>query len=266
MSPVGEAILADTDGDNEDEIVVTAADGYLYGIDQQIMAAPEAVYDNDGRGPAMSAATDVDTLVTIDTLYGNWSAVGGASRYEYAVLSEDGVFLTSPDFVDAGTATEAAPGNLTLSAGHRYFFAVRAVGPQGTSVERLSDGVVVVSDPCNACGAGTECVQGLCVSIVGGSDGGTPTDNDNIDAGPRPAEPASCSACGPGTRCVRGLCVGTDADEPPSGGKDAVRAGGGGSACVIANSANPPLRDVALLLLCGCAFLWRRSALRVTVS
>ncbi len=42
---MGEPILADTDGDGRDEIIAPVADGYLYGIDTQVVKSQE-----DGKG------------------------------------------------------------------------------------------------------------------------------------------------------------------------------------------------------------------------
>jgi hypothetical protein len=192
-APVGEAILADTDGDGEDEIVVTVADGFLYGIDREVTPAPAFVYENNGTTLATSAAEDIDEFVTVDTLHANWAPVAGATSYEYAVLAAGGTFVTVPDFLSAGPATSASPSGLPLISGNRYYFAVRAIGPDGSSSEALSDGVIVYANACDACTALEHCVAGVCV--------------------PDPCAGVSCDV---GLSCVEGTCIAdVDAGTPP---------------------------------------------------
>ena len=203
--PVGEAILADTDGDGEDEIVVTAADGFLYGIDREVIPRPTFVYENDGTGPALTAADDIDDFITRDVLHANWAPVDGATAYEYAVLTPEGSFVTPGPFVNVGAATSADPTGLPLLPGRRYLFAVRAIGPMGSSSEALSDGVVVRADPCDACVVGQICVAEMCVP-----------------------DPCNGVSCAPGQMCMGGVCVGTPTDSGTAGTDAGVRDGGSG--------------------------------------
>ena len=215
--PVGEAVLADTDGDGEDEIVVTAADGFLYGIDREVIPRPTFVYENDGMGAALTAAEDVDDFITADTLHANWASVDGATAYEYAVLTPEGSFVTAGPFVNVGTATSADPSGLPLLSGRRYLFAVRAIGPMGSSSEALSDGVVVRADPCDACLVGQICVNEACLP-----------------------DPCSGVMCPPGQTCMDAVCVGTIADTGVTidagvrDGGGGPGPGGGGGCCSVA--------------------------------
>jgi len=239
---VGEAILANTDRDGDDEIIVTAADGFLYGIDQQAIAAPRYVYENDGRGRVTDAALDLDRTVAKDTLHANWAEVADATSYEVAVLDEAGSFITSPDFLDVGQATEVAANGLMLKPGHRYLFAVRANGPQGRSADAMSDGVVVLPDPCDQCGPGTTCLQQQCVVAEGnggatdGGGKGNCVGCADRDAGAPPGGLDTCTACGAGTRCVANQCV-AETTPRDAGAAPSFRAGGGGCALAAGRDA-----------------------------
>ncbi len=245
--PVGEAILADTDGDGEDEIVVTVADGYLYGIDQQVLEAPVFVVENDGSGPAAGPGDDIDELITTDTLYANWASVVDATAYEYAVITPGGAFLTEPNFIDVGNVTEVTATGLPLVVGRRYLFAVRAIGADGSSSESLSDGVVVLPDPCDMCAADEICVDRVCMP-----------------------DPCRGLTCEPGERCVRGECVGGDTDggAMTSDGGTPMDAGpgamAGGGCCTVApgqaageSATGRWVTGIAMALILG-VLAWRR--------
>ncbi len=260
-APVGEALLADTDGDSEDEIVVTAADGFLYGVDQQVVPSPAYVYENDGQGPVTTAAQDVDTAIARDTLYANWASVSAASSYEYAILGDDGTFVTLPEFIDVGSSTQIAATGLALEPGHRYVFAVRARGPAGTSAEQLSDGVFVQRDPCIACGDGTTCVKGLCVAVgVAVTDAGM--SDSGISSGRDAATPSdgleACSVCGRGTRCVRGRCLGIRTAAQDAGAPQIIAASGG--ACATSGYGPAGIAELAVLIGLGALIRRRRSS------
>ncbi len=230
--PVGEAILADTDADGEDEIVVTAADGFLYGIDREVIPAPAFVYENDGTTLATSATTDLDEYVTRDTLHANWAPVDGATSYEYAVITPAGTFVTRPNFVSAGAATSVHATGLPLIAGRRYLFAVRAIGPEGSSSEALSDGVLVLDDPCAGCGPLQRCVAMVCVP-----------------------DPCAEVVCGGGGVCVEGVCTGGDADAgvmTRDAGPRTPPAASGGCCSVVTSRRDDSL---GLALLAGIALL-----------
>jgi hypothetical protein len=141
QAPVGSPILADTDGDGLDEILVSVADGYLYALKNQILPAPSVV--NDVDPPNGVNDIDIDDITTNNILYGQWAPVPGATSYEVAVVGGNGAYLTSPAWNDVGNATQATIPNLPLVDGGIYYIGVRAVSPQGKSPDRASDGVIV---------------------------------------------------------------------------------------------------------------------------
>jgi hypothetical protein len=243
--PVGEAILADTDGDGEDEIVVTVADGYLYGIDREVLARPLFVVENDGTGPASGPGDDIDEIVTRDTLWANWASVEGATSYEYAVITPGGTFLTEPDFIGVGNVTEVEATGLPLSAGQRYVFAVRAVGPDGSSSEQLSDGVLVLADPCDMCRADQICVAGECLP-----------------------DPCVGVTCPTGQLCSGGTCVNGSPDGGPLADGGVGADGGGpivedGGCCSVAPGAQRGSHRAAWLGALALVWLaWRRRSSR----
>jgi hypothetical protein len=138
---VGEAIFADTDGDGQDEILVTVADGFLYGLKNEAIKAPSFVWDIDPDHGITDK--DVANIETVDTLSGRWGAVVGASGYSVALLDEMGSFVSSPSWQSVGTATQTSLHGLSLVDGNRYTFAVRALSEAGPSVDAVSDGVTV---------------------------------------------------------------------------------------------------------------------------
>jgi outer membrane protein assembly factor BamB len=153
--PVGESILGDTSGDGVDEIILTAADGYLYALQQQHLPAPAYVYDTDP--PAGITDQDVDETLTYQMLHGKWAAVPGADSYEVAVLTAGGSYVTQPNWQNVGQVTWVTVRGLPLQSGKRYVFAVRAVSStKGSSTETASDGVLVTvgSRPASGSDAG----------------------------------------------------------------------------------------------------------------
>ncbi|MFO0648506.1 MAG: MYXO-CTERM sorting domain-containing protein [Polyangiales bacterium] len=139
---VGEAIFADTDGDHEDELLVEASDGFLYGIDTERFPAPMFVNDID---PAMPGTDDVDETRGAG-IAASWAAVPGATQYEWAVFTAGGTAISrSPTdpanpFTTVDASTRQVLFGTGLTTNRRYFFAVRAIGPSGTSAEVTSDG------------------------------------------------------------------------------------------------------------------------------
>lgn len=139
---VGSPILADTSGDGVDEIIVPAADGYLYALGQRQLDPPAEVNDNDPFAPL--PAPDVDEVTSGTSLGASWTAVTGADGYQIAVLTEGGSYVTQPDWVDVGAVTNTVLKNLSFVAGRKYFVAVRALSKtKGSSIETKSDGVIV---------------------------------------------------------------------------------------------------------------------------
>ncbi|MGK3999757.1 hypothetical protein [Sorangium sp. So ce1024] len=140
-NPVGAPILADTDGDGHDDIVVSVADGYLYNLRHEILPAPELVWDIDPTAP--DAGEDVDEIITRDTLHVRWSKVASATSYQVAVVGGQGDYLDSPPWRDVGDVSEASISGLPLLDGAKYYVGVRAVSAAGISPDRGSDGVIV---------------------------------------------------------------------------------------------------------------------------
>jgi hypothetical protein len=142
---VGQPILADTDGDRLNEIVVTAADGFLYGVDTQAFDAPAEVRDVAPDDPM--GAPDIDETRAA-ALAAEWPEVPGATGYEYAVFTSGGTPVTrnpsmeSNPFVSVGPTVRRITQIERLTDGGRYYVAVRAIGAAGASPEVVSDGTV----------------------------------------------------------------------------------------------------------------------------
>jgi hypothetical protein len=193
---VGDAIFADTSGDNVDEILVPAADGYLYALQQRLLAPPSFVNDNAVNGTTVIPGPDVDTVKTAGSLGASWDAVPDADGYQVAVQTEGGTFVTQPDWVDLGNVTQAAVPNLSLVDGRKYFFSVRAVSKtKGSSFDIKSNGVTVqlIAAP----DAGLEDVT------LGGDDTGGVPDDGGVDAtlGDTGTAPAAAEASKSGCGC-----------------------------------------------------------------
>ena len=183
-APVGEPILADTDGDGLDEIVVSVADGFLYGVDTEAVPAPEYVWDTD---PLLDRR-DADVDETQGAALGaRWPAVPEATGYEYAVFTLGGTPVsrnpedeTNPFIPTSGNAVEFRS---RLEVGTSYYFAVRAIGPEGTSSEVLSDGTVYLRTV-----TGGDAGPGAPDGGAGSPDGGVLL----TDAGPGTPESEGC--------------------------------------------------------------------------
>ncbi|MBK8255982.1 MAG: VCBS repeat-containing protein [Polyangiaceae bacterium] len=138
---VGEAVFGDTDGDGRDEIIVSVADGFLYGLRQNVIDGPSVVNDTN---PDANIFTDVDSITTMDKLSCGFPLVPGAIGYEVAVVDKVGNYVTAPAWT-ATTMTNISFPGLALVDGARYYCAVRALDAQNhASVDTLSDGVTVV--------------------------------------------------------------------------------------------------------------------------
>lgn len=109
-TPLGEASIGDWDGDGEEELLVGASSGHVLGVDFGRLAAPLV---RVGRASHHSA------LIT-------WSAVAGASAYEYALVTPAGTPVWSPAY----RKTRGNHARIDLSsalAGRPFRVAVRAV-------------------------------------------------------------------------------------------------------------------------------------------
>lgn len=154
-APVGAVALGDADGDGLDEILASAADGYLYGFRQSDLPAVAVVRDTDP--PSGITDADVDELRTVDTLHASWDPVEGAEGYEAAVVRSEangGGVVSSGPWLQVGAATSFSASGLPLEDGHRYHVAVRAIAGSKRSPDRLSDGVRVVLDTTRGAGGG----------------------------------------------------------------------------------------------------------------
>lgn len=138
---VGQPVFGDTDRDGFDEILVSAADGYLYGIKQRHAASPEWVIDVDPATPA--SVDDADFVTTMDTLMARWAPVTGAIRYEVGAFEADGTPLLAGRWQDVGMDTEVILTGLPLADAGFYYVGVRAWSADGPSVDVVTDGVVV---------------------------------------------------------------------------------------------------------------------------
>lgn len=169
-APVGSPILADTDGDGHEDIVVSVADGYLYALRNEALPAPESVWDVDI--PRGLIDDDLDEIETATSLHAIWSPVPGATSYELALVGAAGTYLTVPPWIDVGAETSASISGLQLEDGAKYYVGVRAVGPAGRSPDRPSDGVIVRLGEEPLTGAGGSGGNGGAGGNGGGTSGG----------------------------------------------------------------------------------------------
>jgi hypothetical protein len=198
---VGDPILADTNGDGKDEILVPAADGYLHAVGERSLDRPAEVQDTE---PLMPASTvDIDEVATSDRLATSWNAVVGADGYQVAVLTEGGSYVTQPDWVNVGAETNAVIKPLSLLVGKKYFVSVRAISKTaGSSLETKSDGVIVRAPPMVDGGLGDATLfEDTGVDLDGGADAGAA----NADA---PKDEGGCGCHTPASRSSAGAVAG----------------------------------------------------------
>ena len=205
-APVGEAAFGDTDGDGKDEIIVSAADGYLYDLKNEAIAAPAYVWDTD---PPAFPNTQVNTVVTTNQLSAVWASVSGATSYEVQVVTPSGSLISTPSWQSVGNATSTTLHGLPLKNATKYLFAVRAIGQNGSSVDAISPGVTVYFPDG---GAGTD----------GGNEGGADASRD------APADVAT--DVGVDARSDAAGDASEDGSAAPGG------SGGGGCGCVAAGA------------------------------
>lgn len=139
--PVGEPVIADTNGDSINDVLVTCADGFLYQVGNAALDAPTEVIDIDPDSSILDS--DVDEIDTVDTLHARWTAVPGATSYEVGVFSASGTEVRFPNYRNVGNVTSARLDMLALRQGQRYFVSVRPIGASGPGLEARSDGVTV---------------------------------------------------------------------------------------------------------------------------
>jgi hypothetical protein len=141
----GDPLVADIDGDGELEMLATASDGSLYAWDHADLPASLWARENDGTGPALSDAADIDAQESTQVLNANWATVPGAAGYLVAVLDQNGAtVLPAQSFAD----TQATLSGLAMHLGQHYQVAVQAYSAAGAgqqlSPTTLSDGVTIV--------------------------------------------------------------------------------------------------------------------------
>lgn len=252
-SAVGEAVFGDTDGDGKDEILVSAADGYVYGLENMSIAMPDFVWDTDPDHGIVDK--DVDHIDTVSKLSGKWGAVAGATEYEVAIIKAGGGFVTNPPWHSVGAVTEADVPGLTLQNGAMYSFAVRAIGPNGKSVDAVSNGVQVTLPLVEDAGAGGS----------GGSAGGSGGSTGSTGSGGGHGGSTGSTSSGGG----HGGSTGSTTNSGGSGGHALSGVGGspqtssagenGGCGCRAASSGQGATGTAGLGLL-GLLALRRRAA------
>jgi outer membrane protein assembly factor BamB len=136
-APVAAPIIGTVDNDDSDEIVVGAADGYVYGLDWPELERPHCiVVDNvgcDGKVLAVAVGESVSA---------SWDAVTGATGYEMALLTPDDHPLWDPPY----RAANGTSGKVELAGGlanRPYRIAVRAVQDGLRGAEAFSAPIVI---------------------------------------------------------------------------------------------------------------------------
>ncbi len=136
-APVAEPAIGNVDADGSVEVVVGAADGYIYGLDWPLLIPPGNMLLG-GAGPDGSVAVAVGEDVKIQ-----WSAVPGAVDYEVALVDPDGRPIRSPAYqsVKGESAMVSLEGAL---AGRPYRVAVRGRSGEIAGAEAFSGTIVIV--------------------------------------------------------------------------------------------------------------------------
>ena len=139
---IGAVVAADTDGDGLVEVLVTAADGYLYALGHAADVGTIAEV-RDGMGADVDAVTGVGSGIHSEAFAANWSPASGGSEpvvgYFVRLLTDSGAVVA--DWIDAGADTQiAATGYATLSPGIKYRVLVMPYGVSGAGAIFKSDG------------------------------------------------------------------------------------------------------------------------------
>jgi hypothetical protein len=154
--PISNIIAGDLDGDGRVEILISSQDGYIYAIDRAELSPTDFVYENDGTFIATfndrpdkcpsDPEEDIDCQEFTNTLGANWGAVKDANGYEYAIISQNGTYITY--WTDNGNKTSVITKDLRLVFDFMYYFLVRPYkiekGNKITGPESISDGVKIV--------------------------------------------------------------------------------------------------------------------------
>jgi len=141
---LGDPIVADVDKDGKIEILVSSADGYLYAIDKQSSMPPAWVRENDGTGPAMNDAQDIDEQEDTAAVHVNWAPGAGAEGSMVTLQDQTGAAVAPPIFTTKDALTV---GELYLQLDSVYTAKVQAYASVGQdsalSEPTLSDGIQI---------------------------------------------------------------------------------------------------------------------------
>lgn len=143
---IGPPLVADVDADGEIEVLVATPDGVVEALDRDVLSKIAWVRDNDGKGPALDAAADIDTAEDVAVLHANWAVAVGASGYTVRVVDANGGEISPRQ--DVGAATSASIEGLELTPGGVYHVEVVAYAKLGQgaieSTPARSDGLTIV--------------------------------------------------------------------------------------------------------------------------
>lgn len=143
---IGAPVVADVDADGELEILIATPDGVVEALDRDVLSKIAWVRDNDGEGPALSDAADIDTAEDVVVLHANWAEAVGASGYSVRVVDANGGEISPRQ--DVGAKTSASIEGLELTPGGVYHVEVVAYAKldKGAieSTPKRSDGVTIV--------------------------------------------------------------------------------------------------------------------------
>ncbi len=132
---IGEPIVADVDGDGDDEIVVAGSDGFVYGLDKALFPAPILSLGGDQGVDVEKVAAGASVTVT-------WPSVSGAQGYEYALVGPDEKAVGTPAYkpTNGTSATVSLDGAL---ASRPYRVAIRATSASGPGLEGFSKPIAI---------------------------------------------------------------------------------------------------------------------------
>lgn len=142
---LGTPALIDVDGDGDAEIAVPVGTGHLVIVDESLVDATAWVRENDGAGPALTDAADLDEQEAGDRIHVNWAPVTDASSFIVRVFSQNGTMLSERTVQAPATSTTSD--GLLLVVGQTYTTGVSAVKVSVDTVtssdEVSSDGVTI---------------------------------------------------------------------------------------------------------------------------
>jgi MYXO-CTERM domain-containing protein len=257
---VGEAVFGDSDGDGRDEILVSVADGFLYGLRNEALAAPAWIWDVDPDHGVVNA--DVDEEYTVSKLTAKWAAVAGADGYEIAVVGPGSNVISNPAWIPVGNVTQFSVQGLALQEETTYWIGVRATSnTKGLGADSTSDGVLVHFAYADA-GADGDAPGKDAAGGASGQDGsGTDVKADGaagVDAGKGAEGGAPADGLAAGGEAGAGGTAGTGASGAP-GLPAVVEAGSdGGCGCRVAAARSSAGALALLALLAGVAARRRR--------